>query len=199
MRPEAQASGVTFLGFSPTAVMSAPSGHVFRSEGKRRPVWRAKYRLPDGRQIQKTLGPAWTDRGRPPAGYFTKRTAEAWLRKTLVEAAAGTLRGMVRTGATVADACDEYLRYIEQDRQRVERWAAHEIDPSPPPSRPPPRRAHRSALARRRLRRLSNPSQGELHERPPHVAEVRQGPLSPDGAEGGRNARASQPARLLDR
>ena len=68
---------------------------------------------------------------------------------------------MVRTGATVADACAEYLRYIEQDRQRkpstlrdydsifrnhvlphlgaipledltpdrVEHWAAHEIDP----------------------------------------------------------------------
>jgi hypothetical protein len=99
--------------------MSHPvSGHVFRFEGKRRPVWRAKYRLPDGRQVKKTLGPASTYRGRPPAGYFTKRTAEAWLRKTLVEAAAGTLPGMVRTGATVAHACEEYLRYIEQDRQR---------------------------------------------------------------------------------
>src|SRR4051794_3041493 len=118
MCPEAQAPGGTFLGSGPTAVMSTPSGHVFRFEGKRRPVWRAKYRLPHGRQIQKTLGPAWTYRGRPPAGYFTKRTAEAWLRKTLVEAAAGTLPRMVRTGATVADACAEYLRYIEQDRQR---------------------------------------------------------------------------------
>lgn len=116
--------------------MSSVSGHVFRYEGKRRPVWRAKYRLPDGRQVQKTIGPAWTARGRPPAGYFC-------------------------TGATVADACAEYLRYIEQDRQRkpstlrdyqsifrnyvlphlgdvtledlsaerVERWAAVEIDP----------------------------------------------------------------------
>jgi hypothetical protein len=110
------------------------SGHVFLYEGKRRPTWRAKYRLPDGRQVQKTLGPAWTARGRPPAGYFTKRTAEAWLRQTLAEAAAGTLVGIVRTGATVADACAEYLRYIEQDREdltpaRVERWAAHETDP----------------------------------------------------------------------
>jgi integrase len=143
--------------------MSHPiSGHVYRFEGKRRPTWRAKYRLPDGRQAHKTLGPAWTARGRPPAGYFTKRTAEAWLRNTLAEAALGTLPGMVRTGATVADACAEYLRYIEQDRQRkpstlrdydsifrnhvlphlgairvedltadrVERWAAHEIDPN---------------------------------------------------------------------
>jgi hypothetical protein len=68
---------------------------------------------------------------------------------------------VVRAGATVADACTEYLRYIEQDSQlkpstlrdydsifrnhvlpllgpillenltpeRVEHWAAHEIDP----------------------------------------------------------------------
>src|SRR4051794_17532942 len=92
------------------------SGHVFRYEGKRRPTWRAKYRLPDGRQVQKTIGPAWTSRGRPPAGYWTKRTAEAWLRRLLVEA--GTLPGMVRTGATVTDACEEYLRYIDEDRQR---------------------------------------------------------------------------------
>src|ERR687896_2682619 len=137
------------------------SGHVYRFEGKRRPVWRAKYRLPNGRQVKKTLGPAWTARGRPPACYFTKRTAELWLRMTLANAAEGTLPGMVRTGATVADACAEYLRYIEQDHarkpstvrdydsifrnhvlpclgavrledltpERVERWAATEIDP----------------------------------------------------------------------
>ncbi len=53
------------------------SGHVFRIEGARRPVWRAKYRLPDGRQVQRTIGPAWTERGRPAGGYFTKRTANS--------------------------------------------------------------------------------------------------------------------------
>src|SRR5919109_1854576 len=113
--------------------MSAVSGHVFSYEGKRRPVWRARYPLPDGRQVKKTIA----------------------------EAAAGTLPGMVRTGATVADACANDLRYIEQERERkpstlrdyqsifrnyvlphlgdvaledpsaerVERWAAVEIDP----------------------------------------------------------------------
>jgi integrase len=94
------------------------SGHVFRVEGKRRPVWRAKYRLPDGRQVQKTIGPAWTYRGRPPAGYFTRRTAETWLRHVLVQAADGRLPGMVRTGVTVSEALDEYLRYLDRDRQR---------------------------------------------------------------------------------
>ncbi len=51
---------------------------VFRVDRVRGPVWYAKYRVPDGRQVQKKLGPAWTERGRPPAGWFTKRTAEAW-------------------------------------------------------------------------------------------------------------------------
>ncbi len=94
------------------------SGHVFRVQGKRGPRWYAKYRLPDGRQVQKALGPAWTQRGRPAHGYFTKRTAEAWLRDVLVQAHKGTLPGMVRTGATFADAAAEWLRYVEQERGR---------------------------------------------------------------------------------
>jgi integrase len=87
-------------------------------EGKRGPRWYAKYRLPDGRQVQKALGPAWTQRGRPADGYFTKRTAEAWLRDVLDQAHKGTLPGMVRTGATFADAAAEWLRYVEQERGR---------------------------------------------------------------------------------
>ena len=98
------------VGFQP------PSGHVYRVERTRGPVWYAKYRLPDGRQVQKKIGPAWSERGRPPAGYFTKRQAEDWLRSVLDEARRGTLPGMVRTGATFADAAAEYLRYCEHDR-----------------------------------------------------------------------------------
>ncbi len=81
-------------------------------------MWYAKYRLPDGRQVKKKLGPAWTKRGRPPAGYFTRRQAEEWLRAALDQARRGTLPGMVKTGATFADAAAEYLRYIEHDRGR---------------------------------------------------------------------------------
>src|SRR4051794_6491447 len=94
------------------------SGHIYRHDGARGPVWRAKYRLPDGRQVHKTIGPVWTERGRPRAGYFTKRGAEAWLRQTLDQARAGVLTGMVRTGVSFADACAEYLRYIEHDLDR---------------------------------------------------------------------------------
>ncbi len=96
--------------------LQPPSGHVFRVERKRGPVWYAKYRLPDGRQVQRRIGPAWTERGRPAVGYLTKRTAEAWLDELLHEARRGTLAGMVQSGATFADAAAEYLRYAEHDR-----------------------------------------------------------------------------------
>ncbi|HEX4717795.1 MAG TPA: hypothetical protein VH300_04640, partial [Thermoleophilaceae bacterium] len=92
------------------------SGHVFRVERTRGAVWYAKYRLPDGRQVQKKLGPAWSGRGRPAAGHFTKRTAQAWLDDVLAQARRGELQGMVATGATVADAAAEWLRWAEHDR-----------------------------------------------------------------------------------
>ncbi len=68
--------------------------------------------------MQKKLGPAWTERGRPANGYLTKRLAEDWLRATLDEARHGTLPGMVRSGATFGDAAAEWLRYVEHDRGR---------------------------------------------------------------------------------
>ncbi len=83
------------------------------------------------------LGPAWTGRGRPPDGYFTKRLAEDWLRDALDElrftAGYATNRPLetavsvheahvanrpaeVRTSISFADAAAEYLRFAEQDR-----------------------------------------------------------------------------------
>lgn len=100
----------------PGASARRPSGHVFRADRARGPVWYAKYRLPDGRQLQKKLGPAWTERGRPPAGYYTKRLAEDWLRDVLDQARRGTLPGLVVTGATFADAAAEFMRYVEHDK-----------------------------------------------------------------------------------
>jgi integrase len=92
------------------------SGHVFRADRKSGPVWYAKYRLPDGRQVQKKLGPAWMRRGRPASGYFTKTLAQTWLDSTLAKIRRGELPGMVRTGATFADAAAEWLRYVEHER-----------------------------------------------------------------------------------
>jgi integrase len=118
MAPVCPEMSVRLLGPMAASGAGIPTGHVFRVERARGPAWYAKYRLPEGRQVQKKLGPAWTERGRPPAGYFTKRLAEAWLREILDEARRGVLPGMVRTGASFADAAAEYLRYIEVDRGR---------------------------------------------------------------------------------
>lgn len=66
--------------------------------------------------MQKKIGPAWTGRGRPGAGTFTGRTAEDWLRDLLDQARRGKLPGLVATGALFEDACEEWLRYVEQER-----------------------------------------------------------------------------------
>src|SRR5271155_2887262 len=95
-----------------------PTGNIYRRDGRRGPMWYARYRLPDGREQRRRIGPAWTGRGRPEAGYYTKRMAEAWLQDALDQARRGTLPGLVRTGATFADAAAEYLRYVEHDRGR---------------------------------------------------------------------------------
>ncbi len=89
-----------------------------RRRGSRGDVWYARYRLPDGRQVKRRIGPAWTERGRPGPGHFTKRSAENWLADVLDQARRGELPGMVRTGATFADAVAEYMRWIEHDRCR---------------------------------------------------------------------------------
>jgi integrase len=94
------------------------SGHAFLVQRARGPQWYVKFRLPDGRQVQRRLGPAWTGRGRPATGYLTRRSAQAVLDELLAQARAGTLPGMVRTGATFAQASAEWLRWQEQDRQR---------------------------------------------------------------------------------
>jgi hypothetical protein len=64
-------------------------------------------------------GPGINPTSRTPAGYFTKRLAEDWLRGTLDAARRDALPGMVRSGATFADACAEYLRYIGENRGRT--------------------------------------------------------------------------------
>ncbi len=100
--------------------MAAPSvtGHVKLVQRARGPKWYVKYRLADGRQVQRLLGPAWTERGRPATGHYTRKTAEAELRRLLTDAERGTLVAATKTNATFADVAEEWLRYIEGDRGR---------------------------------------------------------------------------------
>jgi integrase len=93
------------------------SGHVSLVKRKRGDAWHVKYRLADGKQVKKKLGPAWTTAGRPPAGYFTKRTAQEALQEILTDARRGTLANVGASGATFADAAAEYLRFVESVRK----------------------------------------------------------------------------------
>jgi hypothetical protein len=92
--------------------------HGQRREGRSQPrsglVREISHAVREARQ--KLLGPAWSGCGRPPAGYFTKRTAEDWLRDFLDDARRGVVLGSAATGASFAEAAEEYLRFAEQDR-----------------------------------------------------------------------------------
>jgi integrase len=101
--------------------VSRPSGFVFRLEKTRGASWWAKYRLPDGTQVKRKIGPAWTGRGRPAEGHFTKRLAEDWLHDRLEElrqseVAVPAAASHARVSVTFAEAAAEYLRFSEEDR-----------------------------------------------------------------------------------
>jgi integrase len=100
----------------PTTQPNRATGTVFQRENKKgdRKTWYAKYRLPDGRQIQKSLGPHWSQRGvEPPDGYYTKALAEAWLADLLGKARRGELPGMKKTGRTFSLGLDQWLEWKE--------------------------------------------------------------------------------------
>jgi integrase len=101
----------------------AVSGHLRLVKGKRGPRFYAKYRVPDPgtpggvRQVQRKLGPAWLERSRPPAGYLTRKMAEAALADTLADARRGALP-TVRTGATFGDVAEAWFAWVRDDRKR---------------------------------------------------------------------------------
>lgn len=95
------------------------SGHVTLIKRKRGERWYVKYRLPDGRQRMKLLGPAWKERSRPPAGYFTRKTAEAELEAILTDARRGDLPELApASGRTLADAVEAWLIYVRDEKGR---------------------------------------------------------------------------------
>jgi integrase len=101
--------------------VSRPSGFVFRLEKARGASWWAKYRLPDGTQVKRKIGPAWAGRGRPAEGHFTKRLAEDWLHDRLEELRSSDVGASLpavpaRVSVTFAEAAAEYLRFSEEDR-----------------------------------------------------------------------------------
>ena len=67
------------------------SGHAWLYKGKRQQTWCVKWRDLGG-QHEKRLGPAWTEKGLPPPGYFREREAKAALQEILVEARRGKIQ-----------------------------------------------------------------------------------------------------------
>ncbi len=90
--------------------MQSVSGHVYSVDRRKGRTWYWKIRLPDGREERRAIGPEWKGPGRPPDGYFTRRTAEAALAARLTDLRRGV--GVpVRTGATFADAAEDWFRH----------------------------------------------------------------------------------------
>lgn len=100
------------------------TGSVFVLQRKRGPQYYAKLRVPDPtrpgrvRQVKRLLGPVWTERGRPPAGYLTRKLAEQELHAMLTDARRGSLAIVTNVGHTFNDAVEEWLRYLEQEKGR---------------------------------------------------------------------------------
>jgi integrase len=91
------------------------SGHVWIYKGKLRSTWCVKWRDLGG-QHEKRLGPAWTEKGPPPPGYFREREATAALEEILVEARRGKIQQR-RTGVTFAFVAEDWYEHglLERD------------------------------------------------------------------------------------
>ena len=95
--------------------MAIVTGHIRLVPRKRGDVYYARWRQGE-RQGQKKLGPAWKERSRPPAGYYTRKTADAALQAMLTDLRRGTVAAEETIGATFADGSAEWLRHAEQER-----------------------------------------------------------------------------------
>jgi integrase len=84
-------------------------------EGKRAKTWCAKWRDHEG-QHERRLGPAWTEKGPPPEGFFREREAKAALAVLLVEARAG-ISVQRRTGVSFRQAAEDWYEHgmLERD------------------------------------------------------------------------------------
>jgi integrase len=95
------------------------TGFVREIERRDGPVFYALLRMPDGRRLQRRLGPVWAKRSRPPAGYLTRAQAEARLEAMLNgQDEAVPVEIPARLGVSFGRIGREHLDYIENDRKR---------------------------------------------------------------------------------
>ena len=95
--------------------IASVSGHVKPRHGKRRTTWYAKWRDAYGQQFERALGPAWTEKGPPPPGYFREKEAQAALEAILTDARRGAVE-QARTGVTMATLGDDWIAYGIHER-----------------------------------------------------------------------------------
>jgi integrase len=118
------------------------TGHVIVVWRAKGPMWRMKYRLPDGTESAQILGPAWVSRdgrdgwrprrGRPPEDWLTEEAARARLRAFLDEQTERTPPARVMFGRCVdafIERCEEKGRspntprtYRQVGRELKARW-----------------------------------------------------------------------------
>lgn len=96
--------------------MARVTGHIRLVPRKRNDQWYIRWRDASGKQDQKCLGPAWTKRGRPQAGYWTQKMTEDALADKLAELRRGEAPERGDAGKTFGDAVEEWLRYCRDDR-----------------------------------------------------------------------------------
>ncbi len=96
-----------------------PSGFVRVIERSSGPVFFAMVRTADGKRLQRKLGPVWTKRSRPPAGYLTRAEAEVRLAEILAGRREDVpVEPQPGDDVTFGQACREWMTYIEVDRKR---------------------------------------------------------------------------------
>jgi integrase len=93
----------------PTA--SLPTYSLQIRKQRSRPVYTVMFRWPAGRQVKRTIGPAWTKRGRPPEGHFDAALAHDRAREIVREHVAATDRPL-----TFRQLAADYLRWLAEVR-----------------------------------------------------------------------------------
>ena len=66
---------------------------------------------------ERCWGRTWTERGRPPAGHYTRKTSEAELRRLLTDAERGTLAGASRTSGADLRGCVRRVAALRRARE----------------------------------------------------------------------------------
>jgi integrase len=95
-----------------SARVSVELSSTLRGKPRKQAVWIMRFRLPSGKDSRKVLAPAWTKRGRPPAGHLTEREALTAAERFAEQHSTQTSSAR----RTFRAALDEFLSYCEREK-----------------------------------------------------------------------------------